>query len=139
MQAPPDLAQAHLSHLENTLERLNQRIARLAHWLDVPLDSEAQRLGIMDGSVTLPVDWHHTNAALDQRRRHEWQELRGLMVLRARLMRQTLDELGLETTYQMARLVREHMTIEGFQPGSDGFEMLQRLQAEHDRRDRSDR
>jgi hypothetical protein len=134
MQAPQDLTQAHLSHIETTLERLNERIARLAHLLDISLASEATRLHILDGSLSRVPDWHHLDAALDKRRQHEWQELRGLMVLRMHLMKETLDEMGLEPTYRIAQLVHEHMSREGFSPGSDGFEMLRRLQAEHERR-----
>ena len=58
----------------------------------------------------------------------------GLMVLRMHLIKETLDDLGLEPTYQIALVVHERMALEGFPPGSDGFEMLQRLAAEHDRR-----
>lgn len=134
MPAPQDLTQAHLSHIETTLERLNERIARLARLLDVSLDSETTRLKILDGSLSMATDWLHAGGSDDKRRGHEWTELRGLMVLRMRLMKETLDELGLEPTYRIAQVVREHMTVEGFQPGSDGFEMLRRLQAEHDRR-----
>lgn len=134
MPAPQDLTQAHLSHIETTLERLNERIARLARLLDVSLESETTRLKILDGSLSMATDWLHAGGSDDKRRGHEWTELRGLMVLRMRLMKETLDELGLEPTYQIAQVVREHMTVEGFQPGSDGFEMLRRLQAEHDRR-----
>ena len=134
MPAPQDLTQAHLSHIETTLERLNERIARLARLLDVSLDSETTRLKILDGSLSMATDWLHACGSDDKRRGHEWTELRGLMVLRMRLMKETLDELGLEPTYQIAQVVCEHMTVEGFQPGSDGFEILRRLQAEHDRR-----
>ena len=134
MHTPPDLAQAHLTHIESSLERLNERIARLARLLDVPLDNEATRLKIIEGRLSAATEWHTLGAAQDTRRRHEWTELRGLMVLRMHLMKETLDELGLEPTYRIAQLVHEHMTVEGFQPGSDGFEMLHRLQAEHDRR-----
>ena len=134
MTAPQDLTQALLAHIEHTLERLNERIARLARLLDISLASEATRLKILDGSLSMATDWLHSGTSGDRRRSHEWVELRGLMVLRMRLMKETLDELGLEATYQIAQVVREHMSVEGFQPGSDGFEMLQRLQAEHDRR-----
>lgn len=134
MPVPQDLTQAHLSHIENTLERLNERIARLARLLDISLESEATRLKILDGSLSMAADWLHSATSDDRRRSHEWTELRGLMVLRMHLMKTTLDELGLEPTYRIAQVVREHMTQEGFKPGSDGFEMLRRLQAEHDKR-----
>ncbi|MFM7024679.1 MAG: hypothetical protein ACKOWC_01275 [Limnohabitans sp.] len=137
MPAPQDLTQAHLSHIEDTLERLNQRIARLAHLLGVSLALESTRLKILDGSLSMATDWQALGASGEKRRSHEWAELRGLMVLRMRMMKDTLDELGLEPTYRIAQMVHEHMVVEGFQPGSDGFEMLQRLQAEHDRRARS--
>ena len=134
MHAPQDLTQAHLSHIETTLERLNERIARLAHLLGVSLELETTRLKILEGSLSMASDWQHQGTSDHKRRSHEWVELRGLMVLRMRLMKETLDELGLEPTYRIAQMVHEHMAVEGFQPGSDGFEMLRRLQAEHDRR-----
>ena len=56
------------------------------------------------------------------------------MVLRVRLMKGMLSEMGLEPTYRIAMVVHENMAQEGFKPGSDGFEMLRRLQEEHDRR-----
>ena len=138
MHAPPDLTHAHLSHMETMLEQLNERIARLARLLDISLDAEATRLKILDGSLALPPDWHPSDSGPAKRRRHEWVELRGLMVLRVHMMKGMLDELGLEPTFQIAQLVHENMVQEGFQPGSDGFEMLQRLQDEHDRRLQAD-
>ena len=132
--ALPDLTQDHLSHLETTLARLNERIARLSHWLDVSLESETTRLQILDGTLPRATDGLHTDSGQHKRRQHEWTELRGLMVLRMRLMTGMLDELGLEPTFRIAQWVHERMAQEGFPPGSDGFEMLKRLQAEHDRR-----
>lgn len=137
MQVPQDLTQAHLGHIENTLERLNERIARLAHLLGVSLESEATRMSILDGAPPMRTQWQHPVTPEDKRHSHEWFELRGLMLLRVRLMRDMLSELGLEPTYRIAQLVSEHMRQEGFRPGSDGFEMLQRLQAEHDQRQQS--
>lgn len=134
MQAPQDLAQAHLHHIETALERLNERIARLARVLDISLESESVCLQILDGSLSIAAEGVHLDATHARRRRHEWEELRGLMVLRMHLIKETLDDLGLEPTYQIALVVHERMALEGFPPGSDGFEMLQRLAAEHDRR-----
>ena len=134
MQASQDLAQAHLHHIETALERLNERIARLARVLEISLESESVRLKILDGSLSIASEGQHADTAHARRRRHEWEELRGLMVLRMHLIKETLDDLGLEPTYQIALVVHERMTLEGFPPGSDGFEMLQRLAAEHDRR-----
>jgi len=134
MPASTDLTQAHLSHLETMLEGLNERIARLAHLLGISLDSETTRTQVLDGTLALPADLQRTGSAQDKRRRHEWIELRGLMVLRVRLMKGMLDEMGLEPTYRIAMVVYENMAQEGFKPGSDGFAMLQRLQDEHDRR-----
>lgn len=134
MHTSPDLTQAHLQHIEGALERLNERIARLAQLLDVSLASEATRLSILDGSLARLSDGLASITSPDKRRHMEWEELRALMVLRMRLMKDTLSEMGLEPTLQMAKVVQEHMTHEGFKAGSDGFEMLRRLQSEHDRR-----
>ena len=134
MHTPSDLTQAHLSHMETMLEGLNGRIARLARLLGISLDSEATRMKVLDGTLDLPPDLQHAGSAQEVRRRHEWVELRGLMVLRVRLMKGMLSEMGLEPTYRIAMVVHENMAQEGFKPGSDGFEMLRRLQEEHDRR-----
>jgi hypothetical protein len=134
MQASSDLAQAHLHHIETTLERLNERIARLARVLEVSLESESVCLQVLDGTLCITSENVSVDTVHARRRRHEWEELRGLMVLRMHLIKDTLDELGLEPTYQIAQVVHERMALEGFAPGSDGFQMLQRLAAEHDRR-----
>ena len=102
--------------------------------LEISLDSESVRLQILDGSLSIASEGAQADPVHARRRRHEWEELRGLMVLRMHLIKETLDDLGLEPTYQIALVVHERMTLEGFPPGSDGFEMLQRLAAEHDRR-----
>ncbi len=117
-----------VTRLEHSLEDLNTRIARLAIALQVPLSTAQDVQQVLDN--IRPGDWPHQwdDSPQHKRQEREWEELRGLMVLRCGMMKQSLDELGLEVTYQLATEVEVHMRREGFKPGADGFEMLNRLE-----------
>jgi hypothetical protein len=134
MSTTDDLSNAHLHHIEAALEKINARIARLSMLLDIPLNDEQAWNKVMEGHMPILPRWDILEKDKQRQRQQIWEELRGLMVLRLHLIKDTLEELGLEPTLRIAQFVQEHMTQEGFQTGSAGFDLLQRLQAEHDRR-----
>ena len=117
-----------MGRLEHSLEDLNTRIARLAIALQVPLGTSQDVQHVLDN--VRPTQWAHQwdDSPQHKRQEREWEELRGLMVLRCGMMKQSLNELGLEVTYQLATEVEVHMRREGFKPGADGFDLLNRLE-----------
>ena len=58
----------------------------------------------------------------DARLAHEWEELRGLLLLRCDLMLHLLKNHDLETALTVASEVETHMQLEGFKPGVNGFD-----------------
>jgi hypothetical protein len=59
----------------------------------------------------------------DRRQTHKWVELRGLMVLRYGVERQTIENYGLDATRSLMTAASDHMTREGFKPGADGMDL----------------
>jgi hypothetical protein len=102
--------------MESSVTELNMRIARLAIALGLRLD-QAQDVHRVLSHVSDP-DAH----ALDGQHHRDlsWKELRGLLVMRYDLEKHLIDDLGIEVTRQILEDVELHMTVAGFQPGSDG-------------------
>lgn len=125
----PSLEKAR--RVADALTKLNARIARLALFLGVSLDVEADFQKVLAGDQDYFDRSLATGADGTQLRRlrQEWDELRGLMVLRCELMAHTLDDFGLEFAYQVATEVEKELEREGFRPGADGFDLLQRMKA----------
>ncbi len=131
---PPRLPDSALSRrvqrIKNSLAELNARIARLSMFLQLSLDSSEQ--------VQLIIDRHHPLFQLlpdrpgatdaGERHRQALEELRGLLVLRCKIMARLLDNLGLDLTGQIANQAEDHLERLGFQPGADGFRLLPRTQ-----------
>lgn len=117
---------------ESELARLNERIARLALSLGVPLDTPADLQRLLDHASSLfdPDPQHWPQASDGQKRlRHELEELRGLLVMRCDLMTHLLNDLGLDVAFQISAEVEEWLQRQGFKPGADGFVLLRQLQA----------
>ncbi len=117
-----------VSRLEAKLEALNARIARLSILLGMPLakPEDMKRILALDPSV-FPAHVTDRSAALqsdsEHRQAHEWQELRGLIVLRYELIAQAVDEFGPDLTGRIAVMVEESLELGGFAPGADGFDL----------------
>jgi len=132
MQTPPvemdrDL-QEKVHRIEVNLAQLNARIARLAMVLKAPLESEEEMQRILSNDAEfLHAPEPGGSSGGDHRVRSEWQELRGLLVLRCDLMSHTLNELGLQLTQQITCNVEEQLEREGFKPGADAFFLHRRL------------
>lgn len=62
----------------------------------------------------------------ERRKSHLREELRGLLVLRCKVMAKLLETLGLELTGQIANQAEDHLERLGFEPGADGFHLLPR-------------
>lgn len=114
--------------VENSLVEINARIARLSMALEACLASEADIVNILNRKT--PFFQHaqaHCASMLDQnehRLLHQWEELRGLLVLRCELMARSLKDLGLTMTREITVEIEEQLERDGFKPGADGFDML---------------
>ena len=120
------------SRVENSLADLNARIARLAILLNVSLASEADFVKILNREppfVPLHPSVWDANASNqgEHRLQCEWEELRGLLVLRCDMMKHSIEELGLEATRAITSQIEAQLEREGFKPGADGFHMLRPL------------
>lgn len=114
--------------LEKELIRLNERIARLAMPLGVPLDNEQDLQRLLDhGSELFPSTSDQIGSDQQRRKRNELEELRGLLVMRCELLTTMLQDLGLDVTYQITVAVEEWLQRQGFKPGADGFVLLKHL------------
>jgi hypothetical protein len=113
--SPP--AQGTAWHLKQVMESLDVHIARLALALGVPLDT---RTGVSEAMRDRPAEAPGSSQAahrLDELRA----ELRGLMVLRDKLIAQCADELGRDAARQVVMEVESHLRANGFKPGADGI------------------
>ena len=136
LPTPPRLADDALaqraSRIKNSLADLNARIARLSIFLQLPLDTEAQVQLIVER--THPLFLRHdasqasTGTGDQHRQANALEELRGLLVLRCKVMASLLDNLGLELTGQIANQAEDHLDRLGFKPGADGFRLLPRTE-----------
>lgn len=120
------------SRIESELAELNARIARLAISLDAPLATEADIDRILNRHTPFlqPHARDHLSNPFDQgesRRVHQWEELRGLLVLRCELVAHALKDLGLQATLALTAHLEAQLERDGFKPGADGFDMLRRL------------
>ncbi len=130
--------------LEREIEMVNTRIARLAIALGVPLDTEAAVERVIDRSampealrspfgqdaeVEGKVDHQGRFIGADRRtdedhrKAYEWEELRGLLVLRYEMEKHYVEQMGLPATRRILSTAEEHQTREGFRPHADGLDM----------------
>lgn len=118
--------------IESALAEINARIARLAMSLNATLDTQADVDQILnrEAPVFLQHDREHLITTLNQgehRMLHQWEDLRGLLMLRCELMAHSLKDLGLDMTLKIATHIEDQLTREGFKPNADGFDVLDRL------------
>ena len=120
------------SRVENTLVEVNTRIARLAMSLNAPLGTEADVLKILNRESPFLQPHAHEQAHNDpfnheeSRLIHQWEELRGMLILRSELMTQSIKDLGLEVMREINSGIKAELERDGFKPGADGFDMLHR-------------
>lgn len=122
------------SRAESTLVEINTRIARLAMSLNAPLATEADIQSILNREP--PFLQPHARELISNpfnheegRIIHQWEELRGLLMLRCELMTQSIRELGLKVTLEISSGTEAELQREGFKPGAEGFNMLHQITA----------
>jgi hypothetical protein len=120
------------SRIESSLTDINARIARLAHTLNASLATEEDIAKILnrDNPYLEPHAAQIASNSFDQHEHrlvHQWEELRGLLVLRGDMMARSIQDLGLDATLKMTFHMEKHLIREGFEPGADGFDMLRGL------------
>ncbi len=107
--------------LEGRLEKLDERIAALAHLVGARLEQRGQ----------LQLWLHQQPDAPQQSARQNRMrgELRALLVLRYRVITQYCDELGAPLALQLVCYAEERLQARGWAPGADGLDVqaLQRL------------
>lgn len=120
----------HAERFGAEIVELNERIARLALSLDAPIATEADLRRILAREVG-PLRAQAGQAAHMPGgvTRHAWEELRGLLNMRCDLMARTLENLGLDATRRLTELVEDKLRRDGFEPGTDGFQMHRWLDA----------
>lgn len=130
--------------LETEIESVNMRIARLAMALGVDLTTEAAVERVIDRSAMprrlvsphgqdAEVDGqvnHHDGFALadrrtdqDHRTAYEWEELRGLLVLRYEMEKHYAQHMGFDATRNILTTAEADQTRRGFPPHADGLDM----------------
>lgn len=132
---PEENSQAQsLPHMESSIEALNVRIARLAIGLGVSLTSDAdvvqalrrQPVATASPERRIAKDTPFASCAgsgADRRRAHQWEELRGLLVLRYGVETRFVDLLGAVTARQLLVDAEAGMVRDGFRPGADGIDL----------------
>jgi hypothetical protein len=124
----------HLAHMESSIEALNVRIARLAIGLGVSLTSDADVAQVLRRQPALPTLLERrlakdtppalpAGSGADRRKAHQWEELRGLLVLRYGVETRFVDLLGVGVTRQLLVDAEAHMVRDGFRPGADGMDL----------------
>lgn len=116
------------SRIESSLADINTRIARLSRLLNASLETDEDIVKILQRNNPF-LRPHATNALSQSEHRivHEWEELRGLLVLRCELMTHSFNDIGFDATVKMTVHMEERLVRGGFEPGAEGFDMLRDL------------
>lgn len=129
-----DLNPDRLQQMEEAMETLNMRIARLAIALGVALDNEGELANLMgeEHNATVlherrvsadPVDAAHAHIGPECRVAHQRQELRGLLVMRYEVEKRYVDDAGITVTHQIMIEAEQQLERKGFKPGVDGIDL----------------
>lgn len=115
--------------MENALADVSARIARLALSLEAPMATLTDFESILNKEVPLLAYPAHAMTDAfpgDNRARlaREWEELRGLLLLRCDMVNQLVKSHDLHTATTVLTEIEAKLTREGFQPGTQGFNLL---------------
>jgi len=117
---------------ENSLADISARIARLAMAIDAPVATLNDIEAIMNKEV--PLLAHHAYQATatlggsDQGRlTHQWEELRGLLLLRCDLVSQLIKSHDLHTATTVLTDIEAQLEREGFQHRALAFNLVRYL------------
>ena len=121
---PEDIKRA-----ENTLADVSARIARLALSLNAPVATLSDFEDILNKTVPMLAQPAHTLAEAFPGDGHprlvrEWEELRGLLLLRCDMVSQLVKSHDLHTATTVLAEIEAKLESEGFQPGAQGFNLL---------------
>lgn len=156
MQTEPTLDQAELdarlAALEESIEAVNTRIARLAIALKVGLDTPDHVQRVIDRSampddvvspfapdatVTGQVSRQGAFSLADRRtdanrrKAFEWEELRGLLILRYEIQKNFVEQVGLSATQQIVSFAENRQLRGGFLPHADGLDLKRLMDGNH--------
>lgn len=118
-----------IKRMENALADVSARIARLAMSLDAPVATLTDFESILNKEVPMLAQPAHTLSDSfpgDERPRlvREWEELRGLLLLRCDMVSQLVKSHDLHTATTVLAEIEAKLESEGFQPGAQGFNLL---------------
>ncbi len=108
--------QPMLERMEEVIEELDKRIARMAIGLNVDLSDEENLLTII----------HQKHEHFESNHSHEKthiHELRGLIVLRYGIEKQYVELIGAKATKQLLLIAEEHLLQMGFHQAADGINL----------------
>ncbi len=120
--------------VRSSFHALNVRVVRLALALGVSLNDPRDLDRVMRRSATASPPTERRSTAdrrgasrsgqgPDRRVAHQWEELRGLMVLRYGVQKRCLEDFGIEVTRRVLAEVDVAMQREGFAPGAAGIDL----------------
>lgn len=118
--------------MENFMEDINSRIARLSIALGISLKSEADVVAVINQlrNMSVTPERRHTadrrageRAGMSAERRASYfrAELRGLLVLRYGVEQRLVEQMGYHETRQILSEAEAHLVRNGFKPGVDGM------------------
>lgn len=118
-----------IKRMENTLADVSARIARLAMSLEAPVATLSDFESILNKEVPLLAVPAHTLSDSfpgddHQRLVRQWEELRGLLLLRCDMVRQLVKSHDLHTATTVLAEIDAKLESEGFEPGAQGFNLL---------------
>jgi hypothetical protein len=127
----PELSD-RLTRMEQHLEEVNTRIARLAIALGISLedDSQAQLASQTPAVPIASPDRRGSDANATAGREHRGpdrrmnckrEELRGLLIMRYGLQQRYVETVGVQATRQIMVTAEAHLERDGFRPGADGI------------------
>ena len=113
---------------------INARIARLAIALGVSLQSDDEVTQVINRpkSAVLTLErrtgverrtGERASSSPDRRVAWQWEELRGLLVLRYGVERRYVDEVGVVATQHIMVEAEQRLERDGFKPGADGVDL----------------
>lgn len=129
-----DAEYSQLHRMENSIGEINARIARLAIALGVSLQSDADVVSVInrpkvpslanDRRVTQDRRANTRVSTTSERRvAYQWEELRGLLVLRYGLEESFVDQVGVMATEHILIEAEHNLERRGFKPGADGVDL----------------
>lgn len=125
-------------HMKLSFQELSVRIVRLSVALGVSLKDERDLQRVLSRPAT-PAPTNDRRSTPDRRagdragrgpdRRvaHQWEELRGLLVLRFGVEKRCLDEFGIDVTRRILTETQAQLERAGFERGADGIDVERRF------------